>query len=298
MTFNGRAISQAWRAAVGCLAAALGLCVASSASLAEMQISAYGGMNTNFDSKGTLNKGGVHEERTFEWDGNSFQMPPYWGVQATYWFNRGASWGVAVDYTHTKAYANLNFATDPTYSHLEFTDGNNLVIANLMYRFPALMDGKLVPFVGAGGGVAIPHVEVITNAPIASHSWEYQWAGGAAQVLGGLEYKLNESWSVFAEGKLSYSHLRTELDGGGSFKSYRFGNYERLALAGSAKVSAAGRKNFFKTSTIRAINSPANTMSLKKCAPCEMRTKPATRPLIVPPTMSAAPHCGTNAAAA
>ena len=237
MIFTGRGISHAWRAAVGCLVAAVWLCAAASASLAEVQVSVYGGMNTNFDSKGTLNKGGYHEERTFEWDGLSFQMPPYWGVQATYWLNRGASWGLAVDYTHAKAYANLNFATDPTYSHLEFTDGNNLVIANLMYRFSGLMDGKLVPFVGAGGGVAIPHVEVIiTRAPIASHTWEYQWAGGAAQVLGGLEYNLNKSWSLFAEGKLSYSHLRTELEGGGSFKtylwtpqlavslSYRFGN--------------------------------------------------------------------------
>ena len=189
-----------------------------------MQISVYGGMNTNFDSKGTLNKDGYHEERTFEWEGKSFQMPPYWGVQATYWLNRGAGWGVAIDYTHAKAYANIDFATDPVYSHLEFTDGNNLVMANLMYRFSALMDGRLVPFVGVGGGVTIPHVEVITKGPpgpvLASHTWEYQWAGGAAQVLGGLEYKLDESWSLFAEGKLSYSHLRTELDGGGSFKTY------------------------------------------------------------------------------
>jgi lipid A oxidase len=189
-----------------------------------MQVSVYGGMNTNLDSKGTLNIGGYRESRTFEWDGNSFQMPAYWGVQATYWLNGGASWGVAIDYTHTKAYANLDFATDPTYSHLEFSDGNNLVIANLMYRFPALMEGKLVPFVGIGGGVAIPHVEVVTKGPpgpaVASHTWEYQWAGGAAQVLGGLEYRLNESWSLFAEGKLSYSHLRTDLDGGGSFKTY------------------------------------------------------------------------------
>ncbi len=221
MTSNGYGIAHSLAAAAGCLAAAL--CAAAPAARAEVQVSVYGGMNTNFDSKGTLNKNGYHEERTFEWDGNSFQMPPYWGVQATYWLNRGASWGVAIDYTHAKAYANIDFGADLVYSHLEFTDGNNLIIANLMYRFPAMMDGKLVPFVGAGGGVTIPHVEVITKlgSPVgASHTWEYQWAGGAAQVLGGLEYKLNESWSLFAEGKLSYSHLRTDLEGGGSFKTY------------------------------------------------------------------------------
>jgi lipid A oxidase len=220
MTSKRYAMTRSLATAVAWVGA---LCFAASAAQAEMQISVYGGMNTNLDSKGTLNKNGVREERTFEWDGLSFQMPPYWGVQGTYWFNRGASWGIALDYTHAKAYADLNFATDPTYSHLEFTDGNNLIIANLMYRFPALMDGKLVPFIGAGGGVAIPHVEVITKAGSlvgASHTWEYEWAGGAAQVLGGLEYNLNSSWSLFAEGKLSYSHLRNDLEGGGSFKTY------------------------------------------------------------------------------
>ena len=218
MTSNGYGIAHSLAAAVGCLAAAFS--VAAPAARAEMQISAYGGLNTNFDSKGTLDKGAVHEERTFAWDGVSFELPPYWGVQATYWFNRGASWGIALDYTHAKARAKLDFATDPTYSRLEFTNGNNLVIANLMYRFDPMLDGRLVPFVGVGGGVTIPHVEIITNAPIASRTWEYAWAGGAAQVLGGLEYKLNESWSLFAEGKLSYAHLRNDLEGGGSFKTY------------------------------------------------------------------------------
>jgi lipid A oxidase len=240
MTSNTCGRSGLLAIAAGSLAAALALCVASTPSSAEGQISVYGGMNTNFDSKGTLHIGTYSETRTYEWEGKSFQMPPYWGVQATWWFNRGASWGLAVDYTHSKAYANVDFATDPVYSHLEFTDGNNLVIANLMYRFKPWMDGRLVPFVGIGGGVAIPHVEVITKGPpgpaAASHTWEYQCCGPAAQVLGGLEYKLNDSWSVFTEAKLSYSHLDTDLNGGGSFKTqlwtpqlavgltYRFGN--------------------------------------------------------------------------
>ena len=140
---------------------------------------------------------------------------------------------MAFDYTHAKAYADLDFATDPTYQHLEFTDGNNLAMINLMYRFDPVMGGRVVPFVGIGGGIAIPHVEVTTAV---SKTFEYQFAGGAAQVVAGLEYKLNDAWSVFAEGKLSYSHLDTDLTGGGSFKtylwspqlaiglSYRFGN--------------------------------------------------------------------------
>jgi lipid A oxidase len=215
------------------MAAAFGLCLLSAPALAEVQVGVYGGLNTNFDSKGKLTGLGATDERTFEWEGKSFQMPPYWGAQVTYWLNRESSWGLQLDFTHAKAYANLNPAD--RYSHLEFTDGNNLLILNLMYRFSPWMGGKVVPFVGIGGGVAIPHVEVTVKSP-ASRTFEYQLAGGAAQVLAGLEFKLDESWSIFTEGKLSYSHLNTDLDGGGHFKtylwspqfligvSYRFGN--------------------------------------------------------------------------
>jgi hypothetical protein len=38
--------------------------------------------------------------------------------------------------------------------------------------------------------------------------------------VGGFEYRLANSWSVFAEGKLSYSHLDTDLEGGGQLKTY------------------------------------------------------------------------------
>jgi lipid A oxidase len=87
------------------LAAALALCVNPAASSAETQVSVYGGANTNFNSPGTLVSGATVDHRNFDWEGKPFQMPPYWGAQITHWRNRGASWGLALDYTHTKAYA-------------------------------------------------------------------------------------------------------------------------------------------------------------------------------------------------
>ena len=55
-----------------------------------------------------------------------------------------------------------------------------------MYRFNPVLDGKLAPFVGIGAGIAVPHVEVkLKNG--APDTWEYQFAGGAGQVLAGLE---------------------------------------------------------------------------------------------------------------
>jgi lipid A oxidase len=215
---------------------ALSPSLAGGPAVAEMQVGVYGGAHTNVNSPVTLHKGALSDSRTVDWEGRSFQMPPYWGVQATYWLNANASWGVGIDYTHSKAYAALNFATDPVYRHLEFTDGNNLLMLNLLYRFGAICDGQLVPYLGVGGGVAIPHVEVKLKAFPGQDTWEYQFAGGAAQVLGGLDYRLSANWSLFAEGKVSYSHLATELEGGGTLKtylwspqlmvglSYRFGN--------------------------------------------------------------------------
>jgi hypothetical protein len=86
-----------------------------------------------------------------------------------------------------------------------------------LYRFGPIGDGRLLPYVGL---VAIPHVEVKLKAFPAQDTSEYQFAGGAAQVLGGLEYRLDDAWSLFAEGKLSYSHLATELEGGGTLKTF------------------------------------------------------------------------------
>lgn len=108
---------------------------------------------------------------------------------------------------------------DPVYRHLEFTDGNNLLIFNVMYRFAPVIDGRLHPYVGICGGVAIPHVEVELKALPGQRTWEHQLAGGAAQVVAGLDCRLSHSWSAFTEAKLSYSHLATELEGGGQLKT-------------------------------------------------------------------------------
>jgi lipid A oxidase len=206
-----------------CLAAAVALLSPSLAcgrAVAEVQIGVYGGLNTNVASPVTVHKGALSDSRSVDWEGRTFEMPPYWGAQATYWLNANASWGVSLDFTHAKAYAGLNFATDPVYRRLEFTDGNNLLMLNFLYRFGALADGRLVPYLGVGGGVAIPHVEVKLKAFPDQDTSEYQFAGGAAQLVGGLEYRLDDVWSLFAAGKVSYAHLATELEGGGTLTTY------------------------------------------------------------------------------
>jgi lipid A oxidase len=218
-------------AVAGALAVASGT-IGAAPARAEFQLHLYGGLNENFSSTVKLAKDPLRDTRDVSWDGNSFGNAPYWGARATWWL--GSAWGIALDYTHTKAYADIDFRTDPIYNHLEFTDGNNLLILNILHRWKR-SGSPWTPYVGFGLGVAIPHVEVILDAFPRAHTWNYQLTGLAGQALGGIEYKLTDRWAIFGEAKLSYSHVNAELNGGGSLKtdlwspqlalgiSYRFG---------------------------------------------------------------------------
>jgi lipid A oxidase len=203
--------------------AIVGFAVWSLPARAETEISVFGGINGNFSSDVDLRAPGIpggRDKRNVDWDGGSFEMPPYWGVRGTYWLSKWSSWGLAVEYSHSKALAdNINFGADPVYNRLEFTDGNNLVLIEALYRFSPLMNGTLLPYVGAGVGVAIPHVEVTLDPPNGSKTYEYQLTGAAAQIMAGLDYRLNDSWSLFSEAKLSYSHIDADLNGGGSLET-------------------------------------------------------------------------------
>jgi lipid A oxidase len=199
----------------------VGACFWTLPAHAETQISVYGGANSNFGSDMSVhspNVAGGHETRSIDWDGEPGEMPPYWGVRGTYWLSKTSNWGFAIDYTHQKAIADINYKTDE-FSHLEFTDGNNLVLFEALYRFNPLMHGTLVPYVGAGVGVTVPHVEVTFRGHDDTSTFEYQCCGPAAQILAGLEYKLNEQWSLFTEAKLSYSHIDADLRDGGSLET-------------------------------------------------------------------------------
>ena len=192
-----------------------GLCLCSPGAVSETQIGVFGGVNWNFGSTVALNAPGVQDDRSVDWNGGSFEMPPYWGVRGTYWLSK--HWGLAVDFIHTKALADINFAADPVYDRLEFTDGNNLLLFELLYRFGPTMNVALVPYVGAGVGVTIPHVEVTLDS--GSKTYEYQLAGPAVQILAGVEYKLGPTWSLFTEFKLGYSHISADLKGGGQLET-------------------------------------------------------------------------------
>ena len=195
------------------------LTLAASTAFAEVQLSIFGGGNTGFDSKVKTEKGAVSDSRNVSWDGKPFQAPPYYGARATYWFEKTSPWGVALDYTHQKVYADINFAADPVYDHLEFTDGNNIITLNAMYRFQK-PDSKWGYYVGGGPGVAIPSVEVTLDAFPGQLTHRYEWTGFAAEALTGVQYKFTDHIAGFTEAKLTYTQNNGDLVGGGTVKTH------------------------------------------------------------------------------
>ena len=114
---------------------------------AETELSVYLGWQTLPHSRlsGDLPNGGGSYDQLVGWKGKSFTMPPYYGARATWW--RSDNLGFGVEYTHTKAYAD-----DPTksalgFSRLEFSDGHNVVTANVMKRWPDQWR-NFTPYVG------------------------------------------------------------------------------------------------------------------------------------------------------
>jgi lipid A oxidase len=183
---------------------------------ADPVLSVYGGYQTAPHSNVSVSDG---TEFTAGWEGQSFEPPPYWGVRGTWWLNDFGhdEIGLAIDFSHTKVYADkdtLNNKT-PGWTHFEFTDGLNLLTANVLYRFQKT--GRAwTPYVGIGAGVDIPHVEVTRPS---GKTWDYQLGGISGQLMAGIDYRFTEHISAFTEYKLNYSHVNVDIDSGDTLKT-------------------------------------------------------------------------------
>jgi lipid A oxidase len=181
-----------------------------SAATAETQVSFYGGHQSAPHSQVTGEYDGNPFEFTAGWEGKPFAMPPYYGIRYTSW--RQNDWGFSVDYSHSKVYSDDETRADSGFEVLEFTDGINVLTINAVRRFQN--SGNWTPYIGAGVGIAIPHVEVQVS-DLATKTFEFQYGGPAVQLHGGVEYSINDKWSVFTEYKINYVKLDVDLDGSG-----------------------------------------------------------------------------------
>jgi lipid A oxidase len=139
-------------------------------------------------------------------------MPPYYGVRGTWWTSDRLGFGA--EFTHTKVYASDATKRDNGFSVLEMTDGLNVLVANVMYRWPN--GSAWTPYVGGGLGINVPHIEVTTAG---GRTFEYQFGGPSAALVAGVSYSFNDHWAAFGEYRGVYSRVDTDLESGGNLKT-------------------------------------------------------------------------------
>ena len=110
---------------------------------------------------------------------------------------------------------------------IEFTDGLNLVTANALYRFPQ-DGGRWTPYLGAGVGVNIPHVEVTRPS---GKTFGYEFGGVTLQAQAGVDFRITERWSTFVEYKGTYSKVDVPIDSGDRLKTDIFTNAVNLGVS-------------------------------------------------------------------
>jgi hypothetical protein len=234
------------------LASGFVLLLVSGTAQAEWVAAVYGGLSDSRDSDVELSQPGG-SNLTFadvSWDNKSFDNPLYYGLRVTYWPDSAARWGVSVDFTHDKIYADRNKTVhvsgtrggspvdtqEPlsnTFDVLAMSHGLNLLTVNGVYRWLPDSDAvtfwsRLTPYVGFGGGLAYPHVEVTTGGSVTD---EYQLAGWVLNGLAGLNYSFGPRWSIFAEYKISYADIRGDLNGGGTLDTAVWTNHYNFGVS-------------------------------------------------------------------
>jgi hypothetical protein len=180
------------------------------------------------------------------WDGDALHFPIDGGVRSVQWWQ---SFGFMVDFLHNKAVARLGkgahgrklsnpvieevettgtLAGKPApprlkltdlFDRLEFTHGHNVLLFTPLLRLPSLTS-RVRPYVGVGGGFAIPHTEVwFRGDSRAVRTSEYQFAGPAAQLVAGLEFRTGRG-SYFVEYKFTQAWIHSALTGDQSWLNF------------------------------------------------------------------------------
>lgn len=179
----------------------------------DVQLSFYGGVQSAPSSDVSIRDPEIGDQDfSQEWEGRSFEAPPYYGIRATRW--QSPTFGFGLDFAHNKVYP-PDGSLPSGFTVLEFTDGLNTLTVNAYRRWNDVL-GDVTPYVGGGIGVALPHVEV-TNGD--SETFGYQLTGPAATWIAGASMPINDQWSVFGEYKGTFSSNTADLETGGTLEA-------------------------------------------------------------------------------
>ncbi len=203
----------------------IGLLVVPTFAAAQVELSFYGGVQSAPSSDIAIRDTVIGNDNfSLDWEGRSFEAPPYYGIRATRW--QSPSFGFGLDFAHNKVYPTSD-SLPAGYDVLEFTDGLNTLTVNAYRRWEQGL-GNISPYVGGGIGVALPHVEVTNGA---SETLGYQLTGPAATWIAGASMPINERWSVFGEYKGTFSSNTADLDSGGTLEADIFTNAVNVGVS-------------------------------------------------------------------
>ena len=180
------------------------------------------------------------------WDGDALKFPIDGGVRAV---TGPHTFGFMIDFLHNKAVSRLgrgahgrripNPVIDEVdlegtikgaeapprakltdvFTRLEFTHGHNVLLFTPIMRLAAITP-RIRPYVGIGAGFALPHVEVwFPGEEESRRTNEYQFAGPAAQLLAGVEFRTGNV-SYFVEYKFTWAHISAALSESQSWRNF------------------------------------------------------------------------------
>ncbi len=182
---------------------------------AQVELSFYGGVQNAPASDIAIRDPQIGDlDFSQDWEGRSFEAPPYYGLRATNW--RSPTFGIGVDFAHNKVYpADGNLPAN--FQVLEFTDGLNTFTVNAYKRWNNVV-GDISPYVGGGLGISMPHVEVTVDG-VDDETFGYQLTGPAATWIAGASMPISDTMSVFGEYKGTFSSNTADLASGGTLET-------------------------------------------------------------------------------
>jgi len=192
-------------------AAVAALVLTAAPAAAELELSLYMGVQSVDKSNASgFMPGGAAFSRNIDWEANPLDNPFYYGGRAIWWTQNNIGFGV--EGTHAKAYASGADMAALGVSSLELSDGQNILTANIMKRWPdAFENTRFTPYVGAGIGIAIPHVD-ITVVGATGRTFGFEATGPAVRGIVGMKYDLNEKWGLFGEYQATWSDNDITID--------------------------------------------------------------------------------------
>ena len=201
---------------------------------AETTLTVYLGVSFTHDSNVRLRQPGGTDltYRDISWTSQSLRLPIYYGVRLTHHFASRPDWGVMLDFFHDKAYAETKEpvrvtgtrggepvdGAEPlgdTVHGFNMSHGTNYLTLDVVHRWNTCPEpgctGRLQPYVGAGAGLVIPHVEATIGEQAMG---EYQVRGPAFQVLGGLGWPFASRFSVSSEYRFTHTSITVDVPNG------------------------------------------------------------------------------------